>query len=401
MPDTCTLFESVAFVEGILNGERFVERDIDEMVSNFGQLRGFWSPYVSIDHERGAYSALSFGDVSGVKKGRVKLQAGAGWVRTGDNDQQPGTRAALVTTSFNVPSEVGTLVQSRRLPRVSIEMFDGTFHGPHGLVPTKVLKSVSLLGARSEASKGMPSPAVQFADRNPHGRPAPRSPAPAKCFGDLPMDTLPAAAAPAPDAPMDREGTIAALTAKGLDPMLITEGVPDALLQWMATNCGATMEPDADNVPAAKMFSDAQKQTIGQLVTAAVNKATSTYAPALAQAGRAAATVKAAKIKAFGDRMTGVNNERAYMTPVQFAAIRPMLEILDDAAVKTFADKKTAGTALDESMARLAAAHTSPVKMFGDLVPDAIGGQGAAMTPERRAELLGHTHVGKAVLAKK
>ena len=213
-------------------------------------------------------------------------------------------------------------------------------------------------------------------------------------------ETLPPVDAMA-EAPIDREGTIAALTAKGLDPMLITEGVPDALLQWMADNCGATMEPDADNMPAATMFIDRQRASLHQLVTAAVEKATAPYKPALAKTGRDAAQAKAAKIKAFGDRMTGANNQRAYMTPVQFAAIRPMLESLDDAAVKAFADKKTAGTALDESIARLSAAHTSPVKMFGDFVPDAISGQGAAMTPERRAELLGHTHVGKAVLAKK
>jgi hypothetical protein len=205
MTETCSLPDVVAFVEGTMNGEPYTERHIDEMVANYGRLRGYWSPYVSIDHERGAYSALAFGDVVGARKGRVKLTPGGGWVRTADTDRSPGTRAALVTTSRDVPREVGDLIKTRRLPRVSIEMFDGTFNGPTGLVPTKVLKSVSLLGARSEASKGMPPPSVHFADRT--GRPVPpppRSTGPAKCFGDTPVDPLltdPPAVAPTSSRP--------------------------------------------------------------------------------------------------------------------------------------------------------------------------------------------------------
>jgi hypothetical protein len=417
----------IAFVEGLRNGDTYDESDVDELVANFATYRGYWTPYVSVDHEKNpAWKALSFGDVTAARKGRVRLSRATGqWELTRPDDRSPGTRAALVVTCGNVPAEVGEMVRERRLPRVSVEFFDHTapFVGPRDeVVTTNVLKSVSLLGAQSEASKGMPTPTVKtFADRV--GRRVTLPPALSgrtpKAFGAYPM----------------RDQLIQALQAAGIDVSQITDAVPDALLQSMVDALGATAMPadpamfgdymkkfmdgqddekvkafkdamkkfgddsDADDKPEPKQFADSPQ--IQRLITAAVAKAVAPYAPALAQAGRAAAQAKADKIKAFGDRMTGAGGQTAFMTPVQFAAVRPMLENLDDAAVKQFADKKTSGTALDEQIKALEAAYATPVKTFGDRVPDALKDKpGGPVAPERRATLLGMTPEGRAVLAR-
>ena len=420
----------IAFVEGLRNGEPYDESDVDELVSNFAEYRGYWTPYVSVDHERNpAWKALSFGDVTAARKGRVRLSRATGqWERVADTDRSPGTRAALILTADNVPAEVGELVASGRLPRVSVEFFDHTapFVGPRDeVVTTNVLKSVSLLGAQSEASKGMPTPTVKsFADRVGRRVTLPpgltgRTP---KKFGAYPM----------------RDQLIQALQAAGIDPAMITPEIPDAFLQAVVDAMGATAMPadpaqfgdymkafmdgkdddtvkafkdgmkkfaddsDADDKPEPKQFADTP--AIQKLITVAVQKAVAPLQPALAHANRAAAQAKAQKIKAFGDRMTGAGGQTAYMTPVQFAAVKPMLEKLDDAAVKQFADKKTTGTALDEQLSALEAAYATPVKTFGDRVGDRVGdqlgGKGGPLPDARRAELLGMTPEGRAVLAR-
>ena len=417
----------IAFVEGLRNGDTYDESDVDELVANFAEFRGYWTPYVSVDHEQNpAWKALSFGDVTAARKGRVRLSRASGqWEPTTPDDRSPGTRAALILTAANVPAEVGEMVRTRRLPRVSVEFFDHTapFVGPDDrVVTTNVLKSVSLLGAQSEASKGMPTPTVRtFADRV--GRRVNMPPAlagrKAKAFGAYPM----------------REQLLAALQAAGVDTSLVTDAVPDAFLQAVADALGGGPAPlpddpamfgdymkkfmddkddekqkafkdamkkfaddkDADD-PKAKQFGD---RAIQQRIDAAVQKAVAPLAPAIAHANRAAAQAKANKVKAFGDRMTGAAGGVAFMTPVQFAAVRPMLEKLDDVQVKQFADKKGEGTALDEHLAALEAAYATPVKTFGDRVADPLkDGKGGPVAPERRAELLAMTPEGRAVLAR-
>jgi hypothetical protein len=416
----------IAFVEGLRNGDRYDESDVDELVANFGRFRGYWTPYVSVDHEQNqAWKALAFGDVTTARKGRVRQSRRTGkWERVADADRSPGTRAALVVTLGDVPPEVGEMVASGRLPRVSVEFFDHTspFVGPQDeVVTTNVLKSVSLLGAQSEASKGMPRPTVRtFADRV--GRRVTLPPALSgrtpKAFGAYPM----------------RDQLIQTLSAAGIDVSWITDAVPDAALQSIVDAMGGTMPDDPAmfgdymggrmagmDDDKQKAFKDAMKKfmdggekedeegvmvkTFGDkqiqtLITAAVQKAVAPLAPAIAHANRSAQQAKAQKIKAFGDRMTGANGAAAFMTPVQFAAVRPMLEKLDDAQVKQFSDKKGSGTALDEHLAALEAAYSTPVKTFGDRVPDAIGAGGGSMTAERRQALLKQTPEGRAVLAR-
>lgn len=406
MTGTCRIPNKVAFVEGVRNGETYDESDIDELVTNFGKYRGYWNPYVALGHARlpqyAAYAGLSFGDVVAARKVRVVFNPRTGhWeptARTG-----PGTRAALAVDLENVPKEFGELVASRRLPRRSIEMFDHT----HPLMRpddrpelTNVLKCVSFLGDHPECVKGMPPAVVEFADLPAHGRRLPDHPprftAPAKCFGDPPMDGQ----TPPPDAtPMPREQILDALAKAGAPTDLITEAVPDALLQWVVSLLPPAPTPDAVAPDAVKAFGD-KAPAVLSLLDAVVRKATAPFAPAIAHARRAAADATAAKIRAFGDRMTGVGGKVAFMTPVQFEAVKPLLEKLDDATVKTFSDKKATGTALDEQIASLTATFATPVKTFGDRAADPLKTAGGGMTPERRAELLKQTPEGRAVLAR-
>jgi hypothetical protein len=421
--NTGRLPDLVAFVEGLRNGETYDESDIDELVENFGRFKGYWRPYVSVDHEQHpAFRALAFGDVTAARKGRVRLGPGGKWERTADADRRPGTKAALVLDAADVPTEVCELVNSGRLPRVSVEFFDheAPFVGPDDEpVLTNVLKSVSLLGAQSEASKGMPRPVAVFADRVGRRVEFPRRAMPAKVkrFGAYAM----------------RDQLLQALQAAGVDTSQLTDAVPDAVLQMLADALGqgppadpAMMgdwakkcmdgmppedaanwkagmakafadDPDPDDDPKAKTFAD--RRTLDRLVADAVAKATAPLRDQLAVVGRSAARAKAAKVKAFRDQMTGAGGKAARMTPAQFDAVEPLLFLLDDATVRKFSDGKAEGTALDEQLARTAAAHATPVKTFGDRVPDPAAGQpGGTMTPERRAELLRHTPEGRLVL---
>lgn len=209
---------------------------------------------------------------------------------------------------------------------------------------------------------------------------------------------------------LTKEQILAALTQAGVDPAMLTDQVLDAVVQALTAANPNPAPTDPNPVPPmdAKTFGDAiakalaplaQPKGLESLVTAAVLKATAPFAPAIDQMKRAAADAKANKIKAFGDKVTG--GTAPVMTPVQFTAIKPLLEQADDVAVKTFGDgtAKTQGTALDEQIAALSAAYTVPVKTFGDRVPDPLKGNGkGSMTPERRAGLLGKVPEGEAVL---
>lgn len=411
MAGTCRIPNMVAFIEGHHNGESYDESDIDELVNNFTKYRGYYEPYVGLGHaqfpEYAGFEWKSFGDVTAARKGYVRFDpASKKWVPC---DRGPGSRAALILDAENVPVSFGRLIKERGLPRRSIEMFDHTYPLP---LPdgrremTNVLKCVSFLGSRPECVKGMPPAEVVFADLNRVTRPvafAHRSPGQPKFFGDTPMD--PTVMDPPADAvatPMSREQLIQMFADKGIDTSLITEAVPDALLQAMADLLTADPPPAAPVLDAAgdadmvKAFGD-NAPTVKAVLANLLKRATAPLAPALAHARTSAANAKAAKIKAFGDRMTGATGGRAYMTPVQFAALKPTLAVLDDSAVKTFADKTT-GTALDGQLAALSAAFTSPVKTFGDRIADPLADSKGMPSPERRAELLKHTAVGRAVL---
>lgn len=392
----------IAFVEGLRNGEVYDESDNDELVENFAKFRGYWQPYVSVDHEQNnAWKALSFGDVSNARKGRVKIGKSGKWEPT--NEAGPGTKSALILDCSDIPDEVAQLVNQGRLPRVSVEFFDHTapFIGPDDKpVMTNVLKSVSLLGAQSEASKGMPRPKAVFSDRvgkkvtlpaSANGR--------AKRFWSEPN--------------MNLEQLKKILTDAGADVSQINDDGLAALLQMLTAamgqqaappdqpaadatpvmgDDGKPVEPDADD-KKAKMFAD--MPTLTKLVDAAVAKATSPLKAQLAKVESANKLATAAKIKQFRDDMTGVTNPaKAYMTPVQFKALEPLLTAADDATPKRFADGKGQGTALDEAIAGLRLAYATPVKQFGDKLQDAK----LAVDGDRRAALLSMTPEGKEVL---
>lgn len=201
-PKVAKVRNLVAFTAGLRNGENYGPGDIRELVDNFhrfqsvdpGTGRPYWLPYASINHEEGKYDGLSVGDVVDARVGT-------------SDDGTP----ALILDLDRVPPDVKTNLDSGRLRAVSVEFFDpdSPFVGPDGKpVDGPVLKSVSFLGAMSESSKGMPAPVATFADRVKVRR-----------FSS--------------ESAMDRQQIIAALQAAGVDTTLVTDAVPDELLQSM------------------------------------------------------------------------------------------------------------------------------------------------------------------------
>lgn len=406
MPDsalatpTAKVRDLVAFTEGLRNGEPYTEADIDELVANFdrfqavdpGTGRPYWLPYFSINHEEGKYAGLSVGDVTAVRRG------------TSDDG-----RAALIVDGDRVPGDVKQDLDTGRLRAVSVEFFDpdNPFVGPDDQpVDGKVLKSVSLLGAMSEAAKGMPAPVATFADRVKVRR-----------FTSEPS--------------MDRQQLIAALQALGVDVSTITDAVPDALLASMLQAAQAMQQKpqageeaqfrdkmkafmDGLDADKKKAFADGMDEDMRkQLGLESMSTGSGTGGGTGAGLGNLGnpsmitmkfkdletqakqieaqnqrilrfqaeqlTAAKTSKVKKFCDEM----GESGQLPVAARPAIEAMLLDLDDVAVKKFADGKSHGTTLDERMAQLKA--TMPkVRTFGDKVPDPAGGP----TPGVRQEVL-------------
>lgn len=385
---TCSLNGVASFRPGVWNNVPVSAGDLRDMARTFAELRGYYDPYLSLNHDDG----LSFGRVSALRVG-------------------PG--GTLTVDAENVPAEVGGWVNGGRLQAPSIEFWEpGDFVMPDGR-PNKVrvFKCLTLLGNRPPGVKGLgPLPAATFADRGK-----------AKRFSG---------------AVMDRAGMIAALTAAGMDVTTITDAVPDDVLQKMleciqkasqpapaVQNADPTPTPAVTPTPAATptgagpvtptsltvKFNDRHGKPRTGTPQEALDELTAGYA-AMRDANAAVARTqeqlltdaKRAKVKRFRDEMTGAAGQPAYLTPAQFDAVEPLLLAADDVAVRKFADGKASGTALDEAAARIKAAHPTPVRRFGDRLPDPErGGQGAgpALTADEKATLLKATPLGRSALA--
>lgn len=371
-----------AFRAGVWNGEVIPAGDVAAMASNYALLSAgetpWYVPYVSINHDDG----LSFGRVT-----RAAFDADDG---------------TLVLDLDGVPAAVREWMQSDRLTAPSIEYWvPGTFAQPDGSFNTSpVLRCVTLLGNDAPGVKGLPPlSAAKFRDLG--------------CvlkFADLPPSTRPGAKA------MDeRNQLIKAMSDMGMDTKTITDAVPTEAIKAMRDFAHKAMADvkkyqdeaakkggDKDGDEEVKKYRDraaaAAKEVEGVLAQLRTQAETGAAAVAKQIAG-----IRDARIKAFRDEMVGPNEAKvAYMTPDQFdTVVAPLLATLDATTVRKFADGKTDGTALDEQIARVKAAHPTPIKKFGDRFADGRGtGQPPAMTPERRAELLGMTPEGRAKLAR-
>lgn len=387
---TCSLKGIASFRPGVWNDVPVSDADLRDMVRTFAELKGYYRPYVSLNHDDG----LAFGFASPRMDGDI-----------------------FTVDAENVPHEVGSWVNGGRLQAPSIEFWEpGDFRMPDG-TPNKVrvFKCLTLLGNQPPGVKGL-------------------GPLPAATFGDVKK------AKRFSGANMDRTAMLEALKAAGVDTSLITDAVPDPVLDaWLksiqAANQPAPAVQNADNVPVTPIPSPTPAVTptgAGPVTPSAVTikfsdrhgkVRTGTYQDmfedvaagfAELRANNAAVArtqeqiltdAKRAKVKRFRDEMTGNRDGRAYMTPIEFDAIEGMLLRANDVAVRKFADGKATGTELDEDMARVKAAHPTPVRKFGDQVPDphrpgsTAGAGGSTLTPERRQEILGGSPVGRAVLA--
>lgn len=378
---TCSLKGVASFRPGVWNDVPVSAADLKSMAKTFAELKGYYQPYLSLNHDDG----LSFGNVSDLRM---------------DGD-------ILRIDAENVPHEVGSWVNGGRLQAPSIEFWEpGDFRMPDG-TPNKsrVFKCLTLLGNQPPGVKGL-------------------GPLPAATFGDCRKAKRFTGAA------MDRTAMLEALKAAGLDTSVVPDTVPDevlkALLDWVqAQNQPAPAVQNADNVPVTPIpaptpavtptgagpvtptsltvkFSDRHGRVrYGTQQEAYDELAAKSEAEYAAMRANNAAVVrvneqiltdaKRAKIKRFRDEMTGNRNGFAYMTPVEFDAAERMLLRADDVQVRKFADNKTTGTMLDEDMAVIKAAHPTPVRKFGDQVPDPVRGTGTgttAMTADTRASIL-------------
>lgn len=407
---TCKVPGCVSFTPGVRNGVPYGPDTIAELVANFERYRepqpdkqwAGWLPYASVDHEEHPdWAGLSVGDV---------VAAAAE-----DEDGNP----ALTLDIENVPVPIGSLIKGRQLRARSVEWFEppNAFVGPNGPVDGKVLKSVSFLGNKSEASKGMPPPRVTFADAY---RPAPAPPlnpsTPALRFESVTMD---------------RAAMIQALADAGFDTSKITDVVPDELVAaiYAAVVAEEKDEPAPAPVPPVQMnqggatvsvptvggaagpgqpssltlkfadkpSADAFGSLWGGLMTE-VKRIKDAHHRIAQDADRRLNAAKAEKVKRFLDEV------QAGPAPKIVAAQRPALEAMllgcDDASPKKFADGKGEGTALDEQMALIRSWPAA--RRFGDKLadPQRVAGGSAGVREDVVAAALKATPEGRAAAAR-
>lgn len=378
-----------AFRPGEWNGETNTARDVADMAAAFAEYAAadppVYLPYVSINHDDG----LAFGRVTAA---RVLPDA------------------TLELDLDGVPLAVRDWMRSDRLTAPSIEYWEANqFVRPDGTPdPRKVLKCVTLLGNAPPGVKGLPPlSAAKFADRS------------TVRFSDLPTATKARAF-------MDRTTMIKALADAGI-PADGLDGLPDGTLKAMvdvSAKAAKAMADDNDEDDKKKEMEDKKGEDdevkkYRDKAKKAATEAETLVAALKAQTAAATATakqmqdrVRAERVKLFRDEMTGANGGPAFMTPAQFDAVEPLLHLLDHTTVKKFADGKTDGTALDEQIAKIKAAHPTPVKKFGHQLADGkattVGAGGHNYTaPPARSELspealkmLDSTPEGRAAVAR-
>lgn len=404
---TCRVPRCVSFTAGFRNGEDHGEGKIDALVRNFKRFAadGYWRPYGSVDHEEHPdWAGLSVGDVTDA------------WKETVDG------RPALVLALDNVPVPIGRLINGGQLRARSVEWFEppNAFVGPDDEpVPEPVLKSVSFLGSKSEAAKGMPPAQAVFADAY---RPAP-----------APVKNPSTPALKFESAVMDRAAMIQALTDAGFDTSKIADDTPDELVQaiYAAVVGEVTDDPPAPTDPAPVQMNQAgaavtvpavgggtgagqqptsltvkfaDKQSAAAFGTlwggllGEVNSLKGQLGRQSQDADRRRRAEKAGKVKRFLDEVQGGKE------PKIVQAQRPALEALllgcDDDAVRKFADGKADGTALDEQMALIRS--WPPARTFGEKLADPVRGPlGTGSGGAASSALKGMREVGERIAARR
>lgn len=390
-----------AYRVGRWNGEDTTPEELAELVANFARFAAltpsgvpFYVPFISLRHS----DLLAFGRVTRC-------------VMDGEY---------LVLDLDGVPLAFRRWMLSGQLTFPSVEVWrpgefsapDGTEHAEH------VLRCVTLLGADAPGAKGLPPlSAAVFPDLTaddvagwptvPASLVAVSAPlkqyrdsfASVRKFSDLPPATRGKRL-------MDRTAVIKALADAGI-PADGLDKLPDDTLKAMADVAAKASKAGDDDEGEKKKLADDEKKkadgdeevkTYRDRAKRAATELESLTAKLKAEAAAATATAqqiqnraRAERVKLFRDEMTGVSGP-AFMTPAQFDAVEPLLLLLDHSTVKTFADGKVTGTALDEQIGRIKAAHPTPVKKFGHQLADgkapAAGAGGHNYTaPPARAEL--------------
>lgn len=133
------------FSTGIHKGIKFVEKDLDEIVRNFYELKEFIKPVLKIAHKN--------------KMHKEDGQPSLGW---GNELKRIGSK--LIASFTDVPEIVKKAIDKKLYKRVSSEIYDSLNIG--GKKYKRVLSGVGILGADIPAVKNLKDIEVFFADDN-------------------------------------------------------------------------------------------------------------------------------------------------------------------------------------------------------------------------------------------
>lgn len=380
---------------GVWNGVPVSLGDMRDMADNFQQFSSgdnpYYRPFILVNHD----DALAGGLVTGARFDGAELHL--------DGD--------------HIPEPVGAWANGKQLHGASIEFWHPKYDDAGNIVegfmrpdgtysPTKVIKSLSLLGNQAPGMKGMSElPTARFSDSTSTGGSA-----------------------------VNRDDLIAALAAQGFDATKLTD--LDTLLQYLvdckakpgdvAAGVGDPAQAqgvDLNPMPMADLVAGAGgvggaggglavpsitggagagtpaptsltlkfNDSAGKPVVGTVTLPTGyVLAPAnggltaadrqalafLAQNGQAVAAdmkrqreqSKAQAIKGFGDRMAAAN-----VPPATIKAQQAVLFALPHDVTRKFADGKNSGTALDEAI-HLLEAGAIPGRKFDEKIGQGAGG---------------------------
>lgn len=415
-----------AFKPGVWNGEEYDHAFVESLHSNFQRFSSgesaHYRPYLTLNHQ----DHFRFGTV--------------------DRADLDGEK--LILSAADVPEAIGAWRNAGAVTEPSIEFFlpvrdeSGTlvdgFRGPDGeIVDGPVLKCLTLLGPDAPAVKGLSQlPVATFA-----------------CAGGrVKRVRMSDSVSPtATGGTVDRASVLSALQALGMDTTLITDVVPDEVLQAFLTTLQSIQAGGAAGTPPAgapmadlttpalpapalaapavadnsvsipgvatggaqpsqvvlKFADNASAKAAGAFLgnmQAQFNKMVADFGAVGSALSAQANQVKVAKVQAFADRLaTPDSTGRVRLTPAQKPPMIALLMKCDGAAVRKFADGKGQGTELDEMMKSIES--TLPVvkhmgEKFPDHAPGTPGGQGAGLDPSNRRLILSGSMAGRALLAR-
>jgi hypothetical protein len=213
-------------------------------------------------------------------------------------------------------------------------------------------------------------------------------------------------------AAMSREELIAALTELGQDPAAL-EGMTDdelrALYQQLTGGGTATMSENTPPAPAPPPALPAAAQRAFREALGTLRRERAALRADLAASARLRrdqqADDRARRVAAACDRLKAEHK----VTPAEVDAgpdgqpgpVRARLLRADPVAVvRTFTEngKAVRLTELDLQLRELDQRPPLHGRLFAEQIPQGPASRGAALTPERRRELLGYTRLGKTIL---